>query len=126
MSITITDAELALMRVLWNESPLNARQITVRLAGEKDWHRKTINTFLSRLENKGAISVKRGDDGLKQYTPRLNEATYNQSVTSQFVDQVFGGRVAPLIACFAKDGRLSNAQIDELRTLLEELSDDGD
>ena len=124
MEITITDAELVLMRKLWESNPLNARQITEQVGTEKDWHRKTINTLLSRLEGKAAVSVQKHADGIKYYTPLIAEDQYSQSVTSQFVDNLFGGNITPLIASFAKDRPLSEAQIGELRELLEELSDD--
>ena len=124
MEITITDAELILMRLLWQEHPLNARQITERLESDKDWHRKTINTLLSRLEKKSALSVRKHEDGIKYFTPAVDEAAYNQTATSHFVDRLFGGKIAPLLASFAKDRPLTPEQVAELRSLLEELSND--
>ena len=124
MEITITDAELILMRLLWRENPLNARQITERLASDKNWHRKTINTLLSRLEKKAALSVCKHEDGIKYFTPEVDEAEYHQTATAHFVDRLFGGKIAPLLASFAKDRPLTPEQVTELRGLLEELSDD--
>ncbi len=124
MEITITDAELILMRLLWREHPLNARQITEQLGSDKKWHRKTINTLLSRLEKKTALSARKHEDGIKYFSPAVDEATYNQTVTSHFVDRLFGGNIAPLLASFAKDRPLTPEQVTELRRLLEELSDD--
>lgn len=124
MDITITNAELILMRLLWREHPLNARQITKRLATDNSWHRKTINTLLSRLEKKAALSVRKHGDGLKYFTPAVDEAAYSQTATSHFVDRLFGGKIAPLVASFAKDRPLTPEQVTELRQLLEELSDD--
>jgi len=124
VEITITDAELILMHLLWRKHPLNARQIAEQLESDKNWHRKTINTLLSRLEKKAALSVQKHEDGIKYFTPAMDEATYNQNATSHFVDRLFGGRIAPLLASFAKDRPLTPEQITELRQLLEELSDD--
>jgi len=124
VDITITNAELILMRLLWREHPLNARQITKRLATDNSWHRKTINTLLSRLEKKAALSVRKHGDGLKYFTPAVDEAAYSQTATSHFVDRLFGGKIAPLVASFAKDRPLTPEQVTELRQLLEELSDD--
>lgn len=124
MDISITDAELVLMRVLWQESPLNARQITDRLASSKDWHRKTVNTLLGRLEKKSALSACKHEDGIKYFTPAVEEAEYNRTATSQFVDRLFDGEIAPLVASFAKGRPLTPEQINELQGLLKELSDD--
>ena len=40
------------------------------------------------------------------------------------LDRLFGGRVAPLVAHFSERGKLSRADIDELRRLVEELDDE--
>lgn len=124
MTVSITDAELALMRVLWKESPLNAREITQRLESEKDWHRKTVNTLLSRLEKKGAVRVENQRDGIKRFSPAVEKEAYARLATSQFVDQLFDGDIAPLVASFAGSRRLDSEQIRELRGLIQELSDE--
>lgn len=124
MTVSITDAELALMRVLWQESPLNAREITTRLQSEKDWHRKTVNTLLSRLEKKGVVQVEKHRDGVKHFSPLIKKDDYARMATSLFVDQLFDGDIAPLVASFADSRRLDPEQLAELQGLLEELNDD--
>jgi len=119
----ITDAELALMQVLWREGPLNARQITERLEADRGWHRKTVNTLLSRLENKSAVRAEKRD-GVNSFTPLVDAERYAQSATSQFVDRLFGGKLAPLIASFAEQRPLPPDELAELRKLLEDLGDD--
>ncbi len=124
MEITITDAELILMRLLWRDSPLNARQIAQGLESETGWHRKTVNTLLSRLEKKLVLSAHKQADGINYFTPLVAEDAYMQSATSKFVDRLFGGDIAPLIASFAGGRPLNTQQINRLRDLLKELSDD--
>lgn len=124
MSITITDAELILMRLLWRESPLSAREITQRLQSEKQWHRKTVNTLLSRLRKKSALLVHKNQDGPNYFSPLVDEGTYMRAATSYFVDRLFGGDIAPLVASFAEARSLDSEQVAELQGLLRELSDD--
>ncbi len=126
MNITITDAELAVMKALWEASPLNARQITERLSAEKDWHRKTVNTLLSRLEAKGAIAAAKDESGVRQFTPRIEQEAWGHTAASELVDTLFDGELAPLVACFARNRPLSEQQIAELRRLVEELDDERD
>ena len=124
MEFTITNAELILMRLLWKESPLNAREITKRLHTETQWHRKTVNTLLSRLEKKSALEVHKKDDGINYFGPLIDEASYMRAATSSFVDRLFDGNITPLIASFAKSRSLDSKQLAELQGLLKELSDD--
>ena len=124
MELTITNAELVLMRLLWKECPLNAREITQRLQSETQWHRKTVNTLLSRLEKKSVLRVKKEQDGINYFSPLVDEATYRRVATSSFVDRLFDGDIAPLVASFAGGRSLDSKQRAELQGLLKELSDD--
>jgi len=112
------------MQVLWDEPRLNAREITERLQADKDWHRKTVNTLLSRLEKKGAVRVIKTQGEVKRFSPQIEKQAYAKMATSQFVDQLFDGDITPLVASFAGSRRLDPGQIIELQSLLEELSDD--
>lgn len=124
MTISITNAELTVMQALWSKSPLTARQITEQTTVERDWHRKTVNTLLARLVKKSAIEVFGDDGGPKRYAPLIEKQDYALAVTSKLVDRLFGGDIAPLVANFAGGRKLNREQIEELKELLEDLSDD--
>lgn len=124
MTIAITEAELSLMRVLWRTNPLTAREITEQLEPHKDWHRKTVNTLLSRLEKKGALTIDNAQQGAKRYLPNIDKADYESKATADFIDSLFDGELAPLVASFADSRRLSPEQVAELKNLLNEIGDD--
>ncbi|MFK7956630.1 MAG: BlaI/MecI/CopY family transcriptional regulator [Lysobacterales bacterium] len=121
--IKISDAEMQVMGVLWNSSPLTAAEAAEILEPQTGWHRKTVNTLISRLVKKQALSFV--DDRLgKQYSPLIAREDYGQAAANQLVSQLFGGRVAPLVAHFAEEQSLSKDDINELKAILKELSDD--
>lgn len=123
MDSTISKAELIVLRLLWKDSPLNAREITKQLAAETQWHRKTVNTLLSRLEKKAAVIASVQGDGIKYFSALLEEDTYMQAATSNFVDHLFDGKITPLIASFTGSRSLESEEIAELQRLLNELSE---
>jgi len=53
--ISISDAELEVLKELWQESPLTARQLTDRVMQHTDWSEPTIKTLLRRLLQKNAV-----------------------------------------------------------------------
>ena len=53
----ISDAELQLLQLLWDDSPLGATEIFDRIPADRDWTLATVKTFLSRLVTKGAVTV---------------------------------------------------------------------
>ncbi len=118
----ISDSEAVVMDVLWSEHPLAAEDVVARLSA-RDWAEPTIKTLLNRLLKKGAVRAER--EGRRYlYAPVLTREAWVASQSEGVLDRLFGGRVAPLVAHFSQRGKLSQADIDELRRLIEELDDD--
>jgi len=121
-SLSISDAEAFVMQVLWDRSPLSAEEVFASLALRCDWAEPTVKTLLNRLLNKGAIeAVKQGRRYL--YSPRLQRGQWVQQQSEGLLQRVFGGRVAPLVAHFSEQGKLSAQDIDELKRLIRDLDD---
>ena len=116
----ISEAESVVMDVLWARSPLGADEVAQALAGRQDWQDATIKTLLNRLLNKGAIqAAKEGRRYL--YSPVLSRDAWLAEQSAGLVDRLFGGRVAPLVAHFSEQRKLSSADIAELKRLITEL-----
>ena len=56
MTERISDAELAVMEVLWHEAPLTALEVVERIDPERGWSDRTVKTMLGRLLTKGVIA----------------------------------------------------------------------
>ena len=120
----ISEAESVVMDVLWRRSPLSAEEVMAALSGEQDWQEATIKTLLNRLLKKGAISAEK--DGRRYlYAPVLQREAWVQGESESLLERMFDGRVAPLVAHFSEQRKLSRKDIAELRKLLKELDDDG-
>jgi BlaI family transcriptional regulator, penicillinase repressor len=120
----ISEAESVVMDVLWKRNPLSAEDVVASLSGQQDWQEATVKTLLNRLLNKGAISAEK--EGRRYlYAPVLQREAWVQGESESLLERMFGGRVAPLVAHFSEQRKLSRKDIAELRKLLEELDDDG-
>lgn len=120
--MAISESEAVVMEVLWQRHPLGADEVVALLAERSDWAEATVKTLLNRLMNKGAIRAER--DGRRYlYSPVLEREAWVAQQSEGFVERLFGGRVAPLVAHFSERGKLSQADIAELRRLVEELDD---
>jgi BlaI family penicillinase repressor len=118
----ISEAEAEVMDVLWAHSPRGAEEVVAALAGRQAWAEATVKTLLNRLLTKGAISA--GRDGRRYlYSPVLQREEWLAQQSDGLLDRLFGGRVAPLVAHFGERQKLSKADIDELRALIETLDD---
>ncbi len=117
----ISEAEAVVMEVLWKKHPQGADEVVAALAKKgSDWAEPTVKTLLNRLLNKGAIEAER--DGRRyRYSPVLAREAWMAQQSDGLLHKLFGGRVAPLVAHFSERGKLSEADIAELKKLIGEL-----
>ena len=120
----ISEAESVVMDVLWQRSPLSAEDVVASLSGRQDWQEATIKTLLNRLLKKGAVAAEK--DGRRYlYAPVLQRDAWVQGESESLLERMFAGRVAPLVAHFSEQRKLSRKDIAELRKLLDGI-DAGD
>lgn len=121
--MSISDAEALVMEVLWRDHPLGADEVLAALSAQTGWAEPTVKTLLNRLLNKGAIQARK--EGRRYlYTPVLPRVDWVGQQSAGMLERLFGGRVAPLVAHFSEQGRLSPADIAELKKLIAELDDE--
>ena len=93
----ISEAESVVMEVLWRGSPRSSEEVIAELSRDQDWQVSTIKTLLGRLVKKGA--VKAAKDGRRfSYSPVLTREAWVRGQSSNLLDRLFDGRLAPLIA----------------------------
>jgi len=118
----VSEAESVVMEALWHRHPLTAEDVVAAVAAERGWQEPTVKTLLNRLLKKGAISAER--DGRRYlYSPVLRREDWVLEESTGLLDRLFQGRVAPLVAHFSQHQRLGEADLAELRRLLEEIDD---
>ena len=116
----ISEAEHAVMEVLWDRSPLSAADVCDRICAQRDWSIPTVKTLLSRLVSKGALQTE--PLGRKfLYHPAIERSDYVGTESRRLVDRLFGGRAAPLFAHLAENEALSEKDMDEIEALLREM-----
>jgi len=117
----ISDAELEVMEALWGSSdPLTATDVADRIPVERGWSLATIKTMLSRLTAKGAIRFR--EEGRRYlYSPAIARDSYVGKESRRFVDQLFGGRLSPLVARLAEEDALDEQDIAAIEAILRDL-----
>jgi predicted transcriptional regulator len=117
----ISDAELEVMEVLWSSSdPMTATEVADRIGSGRGWSLATVKTMLSRLSAKGAIAF--SEEGRRYlYSPAIARDSYVGRESRRFVDQLFGGRISPLVARLAEEDALDEEDIAAIEAILKEL-----
>ncbi|HEX7129763.1 MAG TPA: BlaI/MecI/CopY family transcriptional regulator [Rhodanobacteraceae bacterium] len=125
MPAPISEAEREVMEVLWRRAPRSAEEILAEVGPRQGWQEGTVKSLLNRLLRKRAVKAAR--DGRRYlYSPLLSRERYVLEESKGLLDRLFGGRVAPLVAHFSEQHKLSKKDISEIRRLIAELDDGHD
>ena len=114
----LPDSELDLMQIIWQqEPPVSRLEIEQRVCAHHELAPTTILTLLTRLCEKGFLSVeKQGRANL--YTPLISRRDYLASESRSLLDKLYGGSVKTFATALCDSG-ISKEDLKELRDLLE-------
>lgn len=107
-----------IMRVIWERGRVSARDITEALNRDEPVAHSTVQTLLRQLEAKGAIGHE-AQGRTFVFFPLVEEDRVRRGATRDLLDRVFGGRAGDLVAHLLRTERLSEAELDELRRLID-------
>jgi predicted transcriptional regulator len=116
-----TDAELAILRVLWRRGPSTVRQVHEEVARREPLAYTTTLKQLQIMTEKGLV-VRDESERAHVYSARLPvEQTRGQLVTD-LLDRVFEGSASRLVLQALSSRPASPAELAEIRRLLDELT----
>jgi BlaI family penicillinase repressor len=116
----ISETEWEVMKVVWAKGPCSAAEIIEQLLSlDPTWHPKTIKTFLNRLVRKEILGFRKEGRGYL-YRPLVTQRDCVDAASRSFLERVFGGSLKPMLAHFVEHKKLSRAEIDDLKRLLEQ------
>jgi predicted transcriptional regulator len=117
----VTDAELAILQVLWDRGSATVRELTEQLYDSyTSSNHATVQKLLERLEAKNCVRRNRGA------WPHMFEAAIDRSELidrklQQTADKLCDGSIQPLLTHLVKAANLSAAERASLRGLLDDL-----
>jgi BlaI family transcriptional regulator, penicillinase repressor len=119
---SITDAELAVLKVLWGGGPLSAKAITAAIypdGAESEF--ASVHSFLQRLERKGLVSRDRSSF-VHLFSTAVSQAEVAGQELASLAERLGDGSVAPFIMHLVEQKRLSKKEADEIRKMLDKYS----
>lgn len=122
-----SDAELDVLKVLWQHGPATVREVEARLRRRRRrWAYNTVLTLLSRLRDKGfAASDKSGDAAAHVFRATVSREQLLRNGLSDLADRVCDGTASPLVHALVDGAKLSADDIARLRKRLDELERKG-
>jgi BlaI family transcriptional regulator, penicillinase repressor len=117
MPVVFTERELDVMAVLWEHGPSTVAEVRAQLSDPLSHN--TVATMLTILENKGHVDhVEEGR--AFRYRPLVCREEAGRSAFGRLVDTMFGGSAEALVSHFVRDRRLTKAELERIRSVLDE------
>ncbi len=116
----LPNAELAVMELLWRDGQVTSRQIIDQLYPDtpKPQH-GTVQRLLQRLAAKGFV-VRDRSLGISVFSPAISRDAYASAQLESLANRLTQGSLAPMITRLVAENKLSHAEIERLRRILEE------
>jgi len=117
-SVTLTEAELRLMQVLWEKGPCTVQQVLEALSSKPSLAYNSVLTTTRILEKKGY--VKHVKDGRAHvYAPLLGRKEATRSEIRHLVSRFFANSDEMLVLNILEDRGVDQEELTRLRQLLE-------
>jgi BlaI family transcriptional regulator, penicillinase repressor len=116
----VTDTELAILQVLWDQGASTRPQIAgVLYPGGGPSHYATVQKLLERLETKGYVTHQRRE-GVLRFTAVLGRDELLGRRLQDLAAKMCGGALTPVLLHFVRSGPLTTAELDELRAVIDQ------
>lgn len=115
----ITDSELEIMQVLWNNGNCGLAEIVAELDKTKKRNKNTVKTLLYRLVDKGAVKSQKVNGQEFSYAPTITEKKYLSKANNSFLSKLYKGNVEKLLLNFVEYKTVSKEELQKLVNMLE-------
>jgi BlaI family penicillinase repressor len=115
--IHLSDAQLALMRALWEAGEASTADVYDRVGRPRALAYTTVATLLTRLEKRGLVKSTK-DQGERIFKPMVTESEVTRSMVSSLVDTLFRGDPSALMSHLVKEEDIGAGDLDAVRKLL--------
>jgi len=120
-----TDAELAILRVLWESGPSTVRQVHNALSESRETGYTTTLKLMQIMTEKGLVTR---DESIRThvYAARVSRDITQRQLVSDLMDRAFGGSAAALVLQALSAHPTSNEELAEITKLIEDYRDRSD
>ena len=114
--IRMGPAETQFAEIIWEHEPIASGELS-KLAEQKlNWKKTTSFTVIKRLSERGIIQNQKGI-----VTSLISKEEFFARHSEQYVEDTFGGSLPAFLAAFSTRRRLTDKEIDEMKSLIEKM-----
>lgn len=115
----VTDAELEILRILWDRGPVTVRQVHESLARGQDVRYTTVLKTMQNMFEKGLLARDESERS-HVYRARLKQTDTERRLVRDFMDKVFDGATEQLVLQALNAKSVSPEDLANIRRMLDE------
>lgn len=118
-----TEAELAILRVLWERGPSTVRDVQDVLNSAKETGYTTVLKLMQIMLDKGLVER---DESRRThvYRPRVPEEKTQRQLVGDLIERAFSGSAQKLVMQALSAKKVSADELQQIRALLDEIEGD--
>ena len=117
----LSEAEYEIMEYIWKQNCMLKFSDIMEFLSEKghEWRKQTVQTFLTRLIEKGVLKAQK-DGNYRLYYPAMSEEEYISKWTKNIVKDAFGNSLKEVLFSFTGRKILTKEEAAELHDFIEQ------
>lgn len=119
-----TDAELAILRILWERGPSTVRQVHEVLARDRQAAAYTTALKLLQIMTEKGLVERDERDRTHIYRTRLSEETTQRQLVRDLLERAFGGSAGKLVMQALATKRASAEELSDIRKAIDAARND--
>ncbi|MHC5059960.1 MAG: BlaI/MecI/CopY family transcriptional regulator [Planctomycetota bacterium] len=121
----LTEAEWAIMKVVWENEPCAAGTVQEALEKSKDWAYSTVKTTMDRMVSKGLLEITKIRN-LQLFSSRVSEEDAKKGEFRKMLKRAFDGALTPMMQFLIEQEGLSKDELSQLRQFVDKAQKNKD
>lgn len=115
----LTETEKKFADIIWDNEPMKSGELVKQCGQCFGWKKSTTYTMLKRLCERGLFQ---NQDSL--VTARVSKEAFLQKQSEGFIVESFGGSLPKFLAAFMRQKKLTEAQAEEIKQLIDDYREE--
>ncbi len=116
---TLSPRQLEIMNIIWERGKATVAEVWEVLSARHRLARNTVQTLITRLEEKGWLGHEEDGPAYRYYARRCRDSTV-RSLLDQMVDTVFAGSADSLVMTLLESRGVSPQEAERIRQMIAE------
>lgn len=117
--MNISNSELNLMEIIWEKEPVKSGELVSAAYNTLGWKKSTVYTVIKKLTGKG---LARSENAV--VTSLVDRNNVFSEKSENLINTAYGGSLPMFLTAFLNKERLTRAEAEELKRLIDERTED--